>query len=537
MLDARAQHALRQKIVGMFLEEGFNLAPDAWELLLTTENLSKTAEVILLEIKKLPERPVFVTQKIVESIISEKPKKRTFGVKRVTGRGSLGSMERETSLFDYVPSEVREKFFEKLVGKKAIIETRGIPEKVPNGAILSIMNTDVTYLTHGLHGFPAKFIPQIPRWTLEKFSKRKEVVLDPFCGSGTTLVEAKLLRRNSYGVDIDPLAQLLTKVKTTPLDIKKLKDTENWLLDAIRSDNEIDYQLPNLPRIDHWFKGYVQRDLGVIKKHILEIEDRDIRDFFIVCFSSIVKNASNADPQFLFSVQYSKKMRELDKKGRVIDVFKLFEDTLNVQVPKMIEFSKQCPVDVFAKTIEIDARQIDVADESIDLATTSPPYINAMDYIRSHRLEMYWIDLLQDQGQKIALQKKFIGTERVYAKDYNDLKLFGHEQLDQILEEIYKKDKRRSYITYKFFVDMKRNFEEVWRVIKRGSRYVMVIGDGVIRQVPVPTHKILADIGKSVGFEIENFFSYILKNRYMRIDRKGEGGLIEYDWITVFRKE
>jgi len=445
-------------------------------------------------------------------------------------------MSAEKSLLDYVPSETSERYLRDLVNAKKILECKGLPSEIPYNAVLSIVDVDVTYLTHGLHMFPAKFIPQVPRWAILKFSAPGEVILDPFCGSGTTLVEAKLLSRNSYGVDVDTLAQYIAKVKTTPLDTENLKTKSKWFLEKIREDKGLIYELPRLKNINHWFKEYVQRDLGIIKKYILEIQEPDIRDFFVICFSSIVKNVSNADPQFLFSVQYSKKMRELDTKGRIVKTFQQFEDVLKTQVPRMISFSERCPKNVFSRILDADARKTGLPDESVDLAVTSPPYINAMDYLRSHRLEMYWIDLLSDEQDKIELQQKFIGTERVYADEYNQLRSFGHNELDSILAQIFKKDKKRSFITYKFFADMKLNFEEVWRVLKRNGAYVLVIGNGVIRKVPVPTHRLLQEIGESVGFKVENRFSYVLKNRFMRIDRKGEGGLIEYDWVTVFRK-
>ena len=68
---------------------------------------------------------------------------------------------------------------------------------------------NTTYLTHGIHSYPAKFIPHIPRYIIKNYTKPKEVVLDQFCGSGTALVEANLLGRNAYGIDINPLSKLM----------------------------------------------------------------------------------------------------------------------------------------------------------------------------------------------------------------------------------------------------------------------------------------------------------------------------------------
>lgn len=78
--------------------------------------------------------------------------------------------------------------------------------------------------THNFHPYPAKFIPAIPRKAIEKLSKEGETIMDPFCGCGTTLVEAKILNRKSIGVDSNPLACLISKVKSTKIDNFKLID-------------------------------------------------------------------------------------------------------------------------------------------------------------------------------------------------------------------------------------------------------------------------------------------------------------------------
>ena len=81
---------------------------------------------------------------------------------------------------------------------------------------LQIQNGN-TYLTHGYHPYPCKFIPKLPRSIINKYTKQGDWVLDPFSGSGTTLVEATILSRNGVGIDLNPVAALSTRVKTTAL--------------------------------------------------------------------------------------------------------------------------------------------------------------------------------------------------------------------------------------------------------------------------------------------------------------------------------
>src|SRR3989339_1416472 len=83
-------------------------------------------------------------------------------------------------------------------------------------------NGSTTYLTHNFHTYPAKFIPQIPKSAILQFTKEGDTVLDPFCGCGTTLVEAKLLNRNAIGVDLNPIATLVSKAKTNKIDREQI---------------------------------------------------------------------------------------------------------------------------------------------------------------------------------------------------------------------------------------------------------------------------------------------------------------------------
>src|SRR5436309_4526069 len=107
-----------------------------------------------------------------------------------------------------------------------------------SGRLLSIISLDRSNFTHGFHKYPAKYIPEIPRWAIRKFTAPGESVLDPFCGSGTTNVEARLQGRNSYAIDVDPLARLLTKVKTTPLDELELRRHRERLFNEIGRSSE-----------------------------------------------------------------------------------------------------------------------------------------------------------------------------------------------------------------------------------------------------------------------------------------------------------
>jgi DNA modification methylase len=172
--------------------------------------------------------------------------------------------------------------------------------------------------------------------------------------------------------------------------------------------------------------------------------------------------------------------------------------------------------------------------ESIDLAVTSPPYINAVDYPRTHQLEMYWLDLFDEDGPLSNVKRRYIGTEAVYKTDYQRLRVTNLETLDPILARIFETDPRRSYIVYKFFDDMQAQLTETMRVLKPGGHYCIAIGNNLIRGVLVKSHEILTEIAtKRTGFLLDRVFFSKLIRHFIRIPRKER---MLGEWVVILEK-
>jgi len=416
---------------------------------------------------------------------------------------------------------------------------------VPTGREILIISEDQSYLTHGIHKFPAKFFPELPRYLIKKYSKKGALVLDPMCGSGTVILESILNNRNAIGIDIDPIARFLTKVKTTPLNKDKLINSNLWLDNFIKSKTFENFK-PKIPEFhyrDKWFKTFILKELGIIKtaiggiltdeyfKDFHDKERNDIYDFFSVIFSSIIRAVSNADPHCTRTVIRKKLNKNLQRGS----AFRAFHTNVSKQIPNMIEFSKIYETLTY-KDVSIpntNASNTGISSDSVDLAITSPPYINAVDYPRTHQLEMYWLGLVQEPLTK--MKRKYMGTETVYKDEYNGLKRSGYKTLDPLLEEIYNIDPRRSYIIYKFFEDVKVNLKEIYRVLKPNSKYCIAIGNNTIRGKYVKSHEILMEIAQSgdVGFELERHFHSGVINHFIKIPRTER---MLGEWIIVLKK-
>lgn len=431
-----------------------------------------------------------------------------------------------------------------MITKKEIINVYELPLNIiPSNATFSIASNGITDFTHGFFKYPCKFIPHIPRWAICYYlGKKQGVVLDPFCGSGTSLVEAVLAGKVALGIDYDPFSQLLSRVKSTPLTIKDLRTLREDIVPLIEKAKRSNIKTgppPEIPNIDLWFDKKTINEMNclrwVIKRYSRETGNKKIVSFLKLCLGAIVRKVSLADDQ-------SPKpyvSRKIKKKPE--PVFEIFINTFNKFIDRIESFSLSAKSKggriIGSDARELDKKQIDkYAPNGIDLAITSPPYINAFDYSRTLKLENFWLDLLTPKDLA-EYRKRQIGTEYIASSEYNGCPPVSEITiLNPLLEQIHTKDRKRAFVVYNFFKDMTKNISEVYTNLKKGGIYCIVIGESEIRGVNIPTHEILVEISKIVGFKLDTLFSYVIKNRYIRFPRNGRGGYISKDWVIALRK-
>lgn len=414
---------------------------------------------------------------------------------------------------------------------KKKLYVKEIPDKVENGTLISINSNNINLFTHGIHKYPAKFIPQIPRWGIKKYTKLGDIVLDPFCGSGTTLVESLLLRRNAIGLEISPLAILITKVKTTSINSSLLKKVHSRLVNDIKKEkwSPLYWKPASKITLYKWFKPKVVKRLSIIKKSIDRIEDIDIKDFYTVIFSSIIRRVSNAEDQsqkVYISSRFPKKY---------VDPIEIFLRNADRQKERLIKFSNFISGNNFVKILKTQNFKINLESNSIDFIITSPPYINAIDYINVQKLEYAWIDRF-DAIKLNKLRNYQMGSGKIQTSEWQQNLKTGIKSIDKIARKIRNKSKKHSYILTKFYIDLEKHLKEAYRVLKRNKRYCIVIGNNVIKGEFIPNNLLIKDLAKRVGFKFENEFSYLIKNRLLRIPRQGRGGDINIDNVIVFKK-
>jgi DNA modification methylase len=410
---------------------------------------------------------------------------------------------------------------------------REIPRSVPLDMVLRIVSAGVRAGTHGIYSYPAKFIPHVPRWAILKFSRPGDVVLDPFCGSGTTLVEARRLGRHSLGTDFSPMAQLLTRVKTTPLRLEQIEAALDRAM--VRYRERLDGPPPFVPNRDHWFSPEAADRLSRLAAAAGREPDPALRDFLRLCVAAAVRRLSFADDEQIFP-ERTAFGKPLEAEGDDA-VEGLIRSIATPWAIALEQFALSCRADVRAEVIGQDARAIPLPEGSVDLGVTSPPYVNAMDYVRVHKLEMFWLGLITSTDDKRSLDAAQVGGDRVPAARYRQLDLVGLPLADEVIRDLHTVDPMRAYVLCKYLRDMAANFREVRRVLREGGRYVVVVGGNTMRGRFVPTYDLLRELAEAEGFLAEDRFFYVLRNRFMRIPRSPHSGLIKTDCVQAFRKE
>ena len=338
----------------------------------------------------------------------------------------------------------------------------------------SFTNEDTGFLTHDLHPYPAKFIPQIPGYSIARLSLPGELVFDPFGGSGTTALEAVRLGRRALSMDANAVGTLIGRVKTSNLDRNAARE-----LHAVRSflttrsadlphpqllcSEHTDY-LPDIPNIDKWFPVTSRGELAAIRSRIAKLKNEKARDIALLALSRIALAVSFQDSE----TRYSSKPRDIPQR-ETIRRFLAALDTIIRNVMRTQPALRYSVCDF----LTADTRKLAQGrykSDSVDLIVTSPPYGNANDYHLYHRFRLLWLGYDPRQFGRIE-----IGSHLRHQKESSGFEL---------------------YLT-----EMEQSLSGMYRLLKPGRYAVIVVGDAVYEKVLYPAAKVFCKTAEKVGFE------------------------------------
>jgi len=386
---------------------------------------------------------------------------------------------------------------------------------------LNFHGEDSGYASHDLHAFAAKFPPQLPRAFIRGLTKSGDVVLDPMMGSGTTVVEALLEERRGVGLDIDPLALRLGRVKTMPLDAHSLRDegykvisqASTLLSKGTTIDLELTHRFDERTKafLDYWFLPTTQRELMALVLAIANVTTTSARRFLELTFSSTIVTKSGG----------VSRARDLAHSRPHLDETKVPKNALEqfaIRLRKNLTSIMQLKTNgTMTAALAGDARFMPFSDGVIDLIVTSPPYANAIDYMRAHKFSLVWL------GESVvdlsALRARYLGSERIEHTHYAALPA----RPETTIRELAERDNSRAGILRKYFVEMESVLSEMYRVLRNNSAAIVVVGTSVMRGIDVQTHYGLADIAARLGFDVVGVVQRILdRNKRMMPARFGK---------------
>lgn len=388
-----------------------------------------------------------------------------------------------------------------------------------------------SYASHGMYYYPAKFIPQAVRFIIEKYTEPGDWVFDPFAGAGTVGIESIITSRNSIVWDLSPLIEDLMEAQTLRINGFTKYEVEKELNDLLDYDG--DPFEPDWNNIDYWYPDKV---LEVLKQwwgsfHNFKSEYKSLFKLALFTASNKYSWGDDTVPKLFKS---KKKTEELNKilEG---DWYSAMEETLRDSLfnsfKKMVDFTETAPTDARCSV----KGGVDVLDpetqlnQDIDLIVTSPPYFQAQEYIRSIKLELYWLGYSDEEVRE--LKRKEIPYNDPAPKETPSDTFWDYRK--QVMEEKEKLVERYDSYFYSLF----RAFEKFSTNLKPSRHMAIFVGNSSLAGIDVPIHRILREHLSAHGLQYEEIYVDEIKNRKLFKGRKNKSpDGMEQEYFLILRK-
>jgi DNA modification methylase len=416
---------------------------------------------------------------------------------------------------------------------------------------------NIDRFSHLIHTYPAKLLLHIPYFFLNNniFSQPGDLILDPFCGTGTVLLEAIIAGRNAIGADANPLARLIATVKTSNYITENLQSHLKEIL--LTSDDTVESGIfPDVVNLDYWFNDRIKISLNNLLTTINLIVDQHIKNFFLVCFSNLVKKVSFADPRVSVPVKLNKNRyaatslnyKKVEKRLADLDAVDVKEKFKSIcqeninRIQLQESFYKSKTKQCAAGVISDDARSLTttlnsnekIPDGAVSLIITSPPYAGAQKYIRSSSLNLGWLGLAKVHELK-DLDSLNIGREN-YKKTIREVKKTNISDCDDLIQSIIPINLLRAQIVSNYILEMQKALNESIRVLKHGGYLVLIVGNNKVCNKEFNTQEYLTEYIQNKGLKL--IFKLIddIKSYGLMTKRNKTADIISREWVLVFRK-
>ncbi len=346
------------------------------------------------------------------------------------------------------------------------------------------------------HPFPARLPISVAEHLIGRITTSEAVVLDPMVGSGTTLIAARRLGRPAVGFDRDPLALLIARTATETFGSPQLERVRHRIIDRageIVSSGElllpeVRSKMPSEDQafIRYWFPPESQKQLFALAAAIEQEPGGSQRDLGWVVLSSLII-AKSAGASFALDISRSRPHKRTEKP--VVPPFEAWNRRFKAAIVRLPFVD--CEAASQSQIAPGDARSLPLERSVVDFVLTSPPYLNAVDYLRAHKFSLVWMG--HTLGDLRELRGTMVGTERgLWSLDGLPPRL--EKRLDQSIQE-----NRRRAMLRRYLSDLRKVLAEIERVLRPGGLALLVVGPTIISSRRTDAVEVVTKLGKSVG--------------------------------------
>lgn len=387
-----------------------------------------------------------------------------------------------------------------------------------------------SYLTHSIYYYPAKFIPQVVKYCIDNYTQRNDWIIDPFAGSGTVALEANLAHRNAFLLDLNYLLNHIIPIK--------IPSTKNRLEYSVLSkklqqvfSNETEFT-PDWSNIAYWYPPQI---LEVLKKYWAGQKKLDKDLYAMIIQSALVKAskrfsfAEHKTPKLFKSKQKNNEIQNLltrDWKKELNHVISSISIETLDRVNQYIEYTKNNQ----AKLIYycgVDSATYPITKEiEFDCLITSPPYLQAQEYIRTSKLDLYWLGYTEEQVKQISkLEIPYRKTDTIIeTKTLNEIRESLHVKgLTDILNAYF-------YYTIKAL-------ENATNTLKKGGKACIFVGNPKVDGIEVETWKVISEYFETKNFHFIAVYEDRIKTRqlFKARNNKNPSGM-KSEYLLVIEK-
>jgi len=386
---------------------------------------------------------------------------------------------------------------------------------------LDFRGVETQHSTHAIHTYLAAINPPLARLLIDSYVPKQGIVLDPFCGGGGVLVETLLSNRSGIGIDVNPLAYIISKTKTKHISEESLIIALNSIEERIQTVIK-GIEPVNDKYLKYWFKPDSLAPLLAYSKVISEIQDEDIHIFFTTILSATIRDV-------MLTYRGEVRLRHLVEDDLIKfhpDPFVSFKKRAKLGIQRVSKLPTNPIVDVRLGS----ATNIELDDNSVDAIICSPPYADDTNGVGYFQFSKYMLRLLGWTDDKVKVQRNlFLGGNH----RNETISFLPSPMLLECTQLVQTRSQRHSDMVMSFYSDYLKSLSEMCRVTNKWV--IIVIGDRVISRTSINNGQVTYEFCRSLNMVLDDYYTRTIPKKRIR-DMGSDGGGINKEHVLIFRK-